>query len=109
MWLRFTSRLYVRIWLAVVAAVLVLIFAVAAVSRLTREPPQLPIREVLVRNKAGDIIGTAQTKPGRRPADGVEFDVTTIDDHTFNLSLPRSNRLTSQGRKPAERAARHAV
>ena len=100
MWLRFTSRLYVRIWLAVVAAVLVLTFAVAAVSRLTREPPQLPIREVLVRNKAGDIIGTAQTKPGRRPADGLEFDVTTIDGHTFNLILPRSNRLASQAGSP---------
>ena len=100
MWSRFTSRLYVRIWLAVVAAVLVLTFAVAAVSRLTREPAQLPIREVLVRNKAGDIIGTAQTKPGRRPADGLEFDVTTTDGHTFNLILPRSNRLASQAGGP---------
>ena len=100
MWSRFTSRLYVRIWLAVVAAVLVLTFAVAVVSRLTREPPQLPIREVLVRNKAGDIIGTAQTKPGRRPADGLEFDVTTIDGHTFNLILPRPSRLAGQAGSP---------
>ncbi len=100
MWSRFTSRLYVRIWLAVVAAVLVLTFAVAAVSRLTRELPQLPIREVLVRNKAGDIIGTAQTKPGRRPADGLEFDVTTIDGHTFNLILPRPSRLAGQAGNP---------
>ena len=100
MWSRFTSRLYVRIWLAVVIAVLVLTFAFAAVSRLTREPPQLPIREVLVRNKAGDIIGTAQTKPGRRPADGLEFDVTTIDGHTFNLILPRPSRPAGQAGSP---------
>ena len=96
MWSRFTSRLYVRIWLAVVATVLVLTFAVAAVSRLTREPLQLPIREVMVRNKAGEIIGTAQTKPGRRPADGLEFDVTTTDGHTFNLILPRPVRPVGQ-------------
>ena len=100
MWLRFTSRLYVRIWLAVVAAVLVLTFAFAVVSRLTRDPLQLPIREVLVRNKAGDIIGTAQTKPGRRPADGLEFDVTTIDGHTFNLILPRPSRPAGQAGSP---------
>ena len=100
MWSRFTSRLYVRIWLAVVIAVLVLTFAFAAVSRLTREPPQPPIREVLVRNKAGDIIGTAQTKPGRRPADGLEFDVTTIDGHTFNLILPRPSRPAGQAGRP---------
>ena len=96
MWSRFTSRLYVRIWLAVVATVLVLTFAVAAVSRLTREPLQLPIREVMVRNKAGEVIGTAQTKPGRRPADGLEFDVTTTDGHTFNLILPRPVRPVGQ-------------
>ncbi|MBC7608588.1 MAG: two-component sensor histidine kinase, partial [Polaromonas sp.] len=67
MWARFTSHLYVRMWLAVVATVIVLTFLVAASWRFTKDPPQLPIREVLVHNHAGEVIGTALTKPGRKP------------------------------------------
>ncbi len=92
MWSRFTSHLYVRIWLAVVATVLVLTFLVAAAWRVSKEPPQLPIREVLVHNQAGEVIGTAQTKLGRKPGDGLEFDVVTKDGQSLNLLLPRPNR-----------------
>ena len=88
-WSRFTSHLYVRIWLAVVATVVVLTFLVGASWRLTREPPQLPIREVLVHNTAGEVIGTAQTRADRKLGDGLEFDVTTKDGQTLNLLLPR--------------------
>ena len=92
MWSRFTSRLYVRIWLAVVATVVVLTFAVAAAWRYAKEPPQLPIRELVVRNKAGEVIGNAQTRPGRKLGDGLEFDVTTKDGQTLNLQMPRPPR-----------------
>ena len=88
-WSRFTSHLYVRIWLAVVATVVVLTFLVGASWRLTREPPQLPIREVLVHNRAGEVIGTAHTKADRKLGDGLEFDVTTKDGQTLFLVLPR--------------------
>ena len=88
-WSRFTSRLYVRIWLAVVATVGVLTFLVGASWRLTQEPPQLPIREVLVHNTAGEVIGTAQTRADRKMGDGLEFDVTTTDGQTLKLLLPR--------------------
>ena len=88
-WSRFTSRLYVRIWLAVVATVVVLTFLVGASWRLTREPAQLPIREVLVHNAAGEVIGTAQTRADRKMGDGLEFDVTTNDGQTLKLLLPR--------------------
>lgn len=88
-WSRFTSHLYVRIWLAVVATVMVLTFLVGASWHLTREPRQLPIREVLVHNMAGQVIGTAQTKANRKLGDGLEFDVTTIDGQTLKLVLPR--------------------
>ena len=97
MWSRFTSRLYVRIWLAVVATVVVLTFAAAGAWRFTKEPPQLPIREILVHNKAGEVIGTAQTKPGRKPADGLEFDVTTKDGQTLYMLLPRPPRPPGSG------------
>ena len=92
MWSRFTSKLYVRIWLAVVATVAVLTFAAAGVWHASREPAQLPIREILVHNKAGEVIGTAQTKPGRKFGDGLEFDVTTKDGQTLIMLLPRPPR-----------------
>jgi signal transduction histidine kinase len=88
-WSRFTSHLYVRIWLAVVATVMVLTFLVGASWHLTREPPQLPIREVLVHNTTGEVIGTAQTKADRRLGEGLEFDVTIKGGQTLRLVLPR--------------------
>lgn len=92
MWARFTSHLYLRIWLAVVATVVVLTFLVAVAWRLTREEPLMPLREVLVHNSAGEIIGTAQTKPGRRLGDDLEFELVTTDGQSLRLLLPRPSR-----------------
>ena len=91
-WARFTSHLYVRIWLAVVGAVMVLTFLVAAAWQFSRTLPQLPIREVLVHNADGEIIGTAQTKADRKIGEGIEFDVVTKDGQTLNLLMPRPQR-----------------
>ena len=91
-WSRFTSHLYVRIWLAVVATVMVLTFLVGAAWQFSRDPPQLPIREVLVHNAAGEVIGKAQTKPDRQRGEDIEFDVVTTDGQTLNLLLPRPQR-----------------
>ena len=92
MWARFTSHLYVRIWLAVVATVAVLTFLVGAVWHLSADQPQLPIREVLVHNAAGEIIGMAQTAPDRKRGDELEFDVLTKDGQMLKLKLPRPKR-----------------
>ncbi len=92
MWTRFTSHLYLRIWLAVVATVMVLTFLVGAAWRLSADPPQLPIREVLVHNAAGDVIATGQTRPDRRRGEDIEFDVVTKDGQELNLVLPRPKR-----------------
>jgi len=91
-WSRFTSHLYVRIWLAVVAAILLLLFTVGAAWQLTRQPPQLPIREIVVENDQGEVIGTAQTRPGRKRGQELEFDVITKDGQQLNISLPRPQR-----------------
>ena len=88
-WSRLTAHLYVRIWLAVVATVVVLTFLVGASWHVTREPPQLPIREVLVHNMAGEVIGTAQTRADRKLGDGLEFEVITTEGQAFRLVLPR--------------------
>ncbi len=95
MWSRFTTHLYVRIWLAVVATVVVLAFLVGAAWQLSTDPPQLPIREVLVHNKAGEIIGRAQTKPDRKLGEGLAFDVETLDGQRLHLELPRPKRPPS--------------
>ena len=91
MWSRFTSHLYVRIWLAVVVAVALLTFLVGWAWRLSTDV-QLPIREVMVRNEAGQLIGTAQTRPDRRPGQDLEFDVVTSDGRTLDIQLPRPTR-----------------
>lgn len=88
-WARFTSHLYVRIWLAVVATVVVLTFLVAAAWHLSADPPQLPIREVLVQNAAGEVIGRAQTRPDRKRGEDIEFNLVTTDGQTLSLLLPR--------------------
>ncbi len=92
LWSRFTSHLYVRIWLAVVATVLVLTFTVGAAWQLTRPPPQLPIREIVVENDKGEVIGKAQTRPGRKRGEELEFDLVTRDGQVLNISLPRPKR-----------------
>ena len=91
-WARFTSHLYVRIWLAVVATVIVLTFLVAAAWHLSADAPQLPIREVLVHNGVGEVIGTAHTRPDRKRGDDLEFKLVTTDGQTLHLLLPRPQR-----------------
>jgi signal transduction histidine kinase len=63
----FFQKLYVRIWLAVVLAVAVLTLLVGWAWRMTAEPP---LREVVVRNAAGEIIGNGQVRLGRGPEGG---------------------------------------
>ena len=92
LWSRFTSHLYVRIWLAVVATIVVLVFTVGAAWQLTRQPPQLPIRELIVENESGDVIGSARTLPGRQRGEELEFNVVTKDGQQLNISLPRPKR-----------------
>ena len=60
----FLQKLYVRIWLAVVLAVAVLTLLVGWAWRATAEPP---LREVVVRNSAGEVIGAGRMRLGRRP------------------------------------------
>ena len=53
------NRLYVRIWLAVILAVVVLTVLVSWAWRFTAEAP---LREVLIRNMAGEIIGKGERR-----------------------------------------------
>jgi len=111
----FFKKLYVRIWLAVVLAVAVLTLLVGWAWRMTAEPP---LREVVLRNQAGEIIGqghprmmrraqpteggspesereeepeTARKLPGPRGrfGNGPEFVVRMQDGQTLHMHMPR--------------------
>ncbi|PIT71320.1 sensor histidine kinase KdpD [Limnohabitans sp. B9-3] len=57
--------LYVRIWFAVVLAVAMLTLLAGWIMRVTAEPP---LRDVMVRNVDGDLVGQGQAR--LRPPDG---------------------------------------
>lgn len=104
----FLQKLYVRIWLAVVGTVAVLTLLVGFVWRMASEPP---LREVVVRDANGQIIGSGQRQPGPPPwmrgapvppgageADpapvprGPEFVVRMQDGQMLHMHLPRPPR-----------------
>ena len=102
----FFNRLYVRIWLAVVFAVAVLIFMVGWAWRLSAEHEQAEMsrvpapREVVVRNAAGEVIGSAQTRGVRMSGMGLEFNLQLKQalpaGETINLQLPPRRRLNPE-------------
>jgi signal transduction histidine kinase len=65
--------LYVRIWLAVVLAVAVLTLLTGWVMRMTAEPP---LRDVLVRNAEGELVGQGRAR--LRPPDGLPVEAPPL-------------------------------
>ena len=59
------QKLYFRIWLAVVLAVTTLSLLVGWAWRMTMEPP---LREVIVRNESGEIIGSGHARLRQPPS-----------------------------------------
>ena len=104
----FSRRLYLRIWLAVVAGVAVLTLVVGWAWRVAAEhnaPVPTP-REVMVRNAAGELIGSGTAQPGRAPGMGLEFNVTLEDGQRLVLQMPpRQRRMQGGGPPPAPSAA----
>jgi len=100
----FSRRLYLRIWLAVVAGVAVLTLVVGWAWRVAAEhnAPSPTPREVMVRNASGELIGSASAQPGRGPGMGLEFNVTLADGQTLVLQMPpRQRRMQGGGPPPA--------
>jgi signal transduction histidine kinase len=67
--------LYVRIWLAVVLAVAVLTLLTGWAMRMTAEPP---LREVMVRNVAGELVGEGKVR--LRLPDGLPVEAPPLDE-----------------------------
>ena len=90
----FHQRLYLRIWLAVIATVAVLALVAGWLSKLEVEQDRVQrnTREVVLRNAAGEIVGQAPLRPARMRADGPEFEVQMRDGSTLTIHLPRPPR-----------------
>jgi two-component system OmpR family sensor kinase len=92
---RFRVPLYLRLWLAVVVAVLLLTLAFGYLWRATAQ--QAPAREVIIRNEAGDIIGRVTQRAAWVPGEGLEFQVAMNDGSTQFVQLPPRQRSVSEG------------
>ncbi len=90
--------LYLRIWLAVVAGVMVLTFAFGWLVRLTND--QGPPRDVIIRSDDGEVLGQARTRGIRSPGQGVEFPVTMKDGSSIIVHLPPRTRSPGEGPPP---------
>ena len=88
------QRLYLRIWLAVVAALAVMALLVGWIwkEQVEHDRAQRPGREIIVRNAEGDVIGQAAGRSVRVPGQGLEFQVPTTAGETLSIQLPRPPR-----------------
>ncbi|MBE7942113.1 MULTISPECIES: ATP-binding protein [Ramlibacter] len=82
---RWRFPLYLRIWLAVLVAVLLLSVAFGWLLQASNQ--QLPVREVILREEDGTVLGRAMTRPVRTPQ-GLEFAVAMHDGRTLIVQLP---------------------
>ncbi|MFP5467998.1 MAG: sensor histidine kinase [Gammaproteobacteria bacterium] len=91
------QRLYLRIWLAVVAAVAVLtlvvgwLWQVALDMEREQNATRTP-RTLIIRDGNGDILGQAPAQAVRVPGAGLEFQVEMKNGQTLYIQLPRPNR-----------------
>jgi two-component system OmpR family sensor kinase len=85
------QRLYLRIWLAVVATIAVLALLTGWLSRMDaeRERAMRPGREIVLLDGAGNILGQAPARPIRAPGQAPEFQVKMQDGSTLYIQLPR--------------------
>ncbi|WNO05175.1 HAMP domain-containing sensor histidine kinase [Rhodoferax mekongensis] len=94
----FLHRLYVRIWLAVILAVIVLTLLAGWAWRMTSEPP---LREVVVRNEYGEVIGNGRARLSRPPPmPGLGMGDGPADNKDDNADGPDENRPGRFGRGP---------
>ena len=99
----FLQRLYLRIWLAVVGAVVLMMLLVGWLWRIEaeRERALRPGREIVLRDAGGAIIGQAPARPIRTPGQVPEFEVVMRNGQTLYIQLPRP-------REPGEKGPRRA-
>lgn len=90
-------RFYWRLWLAVVGAVAALTLGALGLWALVQEEQAQvqaarAVREIVVRNQHGEVIGQAPARPVRAPGEALEFVVETVDGQRLSVQLPRPHR-----------------
>jgi two-component system, OmpR family, sensor kinase len=93
----FVSKLYLRIWLAVVAVVTVLTLAAGwlwqqALDEDRAERDARVTRTIVIRDATRDVIGESPARAVRIPGGGWEFEVLMKDGQKLFVLLPRPNR-----------------
>lgn len=95
----YSRHLYVRIWLAVVAGVVVLTLTAGWLVRVSAESERDRInaipREVVVRDANDQVVGTGQATRAR--GQGLEFDLTLSDGRALSLQINRRERSVGPG------------
>jgi two-component system OmpR family sensor kinase len=94
--------LYLRVWLAVIAAVAVLTVAFGMLweeyrEQVRAEQAQQPAREIIVRDASGQVLGQGTLQRPRQPGQGFEIDVTMKDGQTLTVQLPPRQRRPGDG------------
>jgi signal transduction histidine kinase len=92
---RWRFPLYLRIWLAVVVTVGLLTVAFGYLWRMNTE--QVPLREIIIRNEADEILGQSMVRPTRVPGQGIEFDVQMKDGRKLTVQMPPRSRPGGEG------------
>ena len=98
----YSRHLYVRIWLAVVAGVVILTLVAGWMVRVTAENERdrisvLP-RTVIVRDSEDRIIGSGQATRVR--GQGLEFDLTLSDGRALTLQMPPRDQQAGPASRP---------
>ena len=93
-----SRHLYVRIWLAVVSAVVLLTLLAGWLWRMDmeRERAERPGREIVLRNGAGEVVGQAPARPRVSGHGPIEFQVTMRDGEILYVQLPRPGRASGE-------------
>ena len=92
------QRLYLRIWLAVVAtiAVVTLVAGWLGSKEAERERSNRPVREITIRNADGVELGNASARPTLVPGQGAEFHVPLKDGSKLIVQFSRPPRPMGQ-------------
>jgi two-component system OmpR family sensor kinase len=92
-----THKLYLRIWLAVVGAVLLLTVVLGFLGQMALEHERerglhRMDREIVLRDDNGAVLAQAPARPMRQPGQGWVFELRTPDGDTLLLEMPRPPR-----------------
>jgi len=99
---RLHQHLYLRIWLALTAVIIVMTLVLGWLWRAQwqhermardRERAQRPVAQVILRDAAGVEVGRADAYRQWVPGQGVEFEVPLADGQRLTVQLPRPHRM----------------